>query len=271
MRRLFLSCDRIAPALAVALCLAVLTGMTAIAYAVFRLPAVPASASASSSAAGAGAGSAPTQPVPPRPAPDGSARPQAAATPQALLEHLVRLLPPGRTSEYAGHTGATVEAELRYDVTGLAGRIRVVLGPDLSTRQLADRACSKPPVIHECRILSNGDVAHLWVGRNCIQNAVSSVDQRDGTHVRIEFGSCLVPQDLPRSKKELQVRRRPPPNPVALDVGQLIAADPGWGRRMDAEIVRAGARNFPTLSAITDPDRPLIPIPPHDGTPIRGA
>lgn len=73
---------------------------------------------------------------------------------------------------------------------------------------------------------------------NCLQGTVVDAAWPDGTLVRVDVASCLD--------------QAGPPTLPALTVDQAVrvAADPRWGVTMDAALVAAGAKQFPTLPVL---------------------
>lgn len=200
----------------------------------------------------AGGGVSPSAPVDPA----ATGRRPVAATPGALLALLSELLPPGKMSEPAAHRGREMVVDVRFDRGAGKGRVRVVLGPDLEPEQLVARACTVNQIREECRLLSDGIVVHLRVGRGCLQDHVTDMERPDGTQLRIEVGTCVDGRRPPRKPSGPA-----PPDVLSPEEAQLISVDRRWGWLMDPDLVAAGRRDFPKLGQISDPDRPVVTAP----------
>jgi hypothetical protein len=147
---------------------------------------------------------------------------QLPATSGAMLELLTRLLPAGRTSNYAVATGDDLHVQLYLDSGRGPGMIRVSM------------ATSMPPGF-------GGDVAQVTIDHlagNCIQSTVVGAYRPDGTIVQIDVATCLA-WDGKQNK----------PTRAALTTDQAvkIAVDSRWGMTMDADLVAKGAKRFPRL------------------------
>lgn len=196
------------------------------------------------------ASAAPTVEPSPRP----RDRPMVPATPRGMLALLSRLLPPGRMSEPAGHAGATLVVDVRFDRAAGWGRIRVVLGRDVSDEQRAARSCANTRPGWQCRQLVGGVVVHLRAGRGCWQDRIVEAVRPDGTQVRVEAGSC-APAGVSASPGG--VPPAPPGGLLDADEARRVAADGRWGWFMDPELLETGRSRFRDVAAVGDPDRPL--------------
>ncbi len=149
--------------------------------------------------------------------------PQMKATSAAMLELLTRVLPPGRTSNYGVATGDDLHVQLYLDRGRGPGMIRVSMGK------------GAPPPGY------GADMARLTIEHladNCIQSTVVDAFRSDGTIVQVDIATCLA-WDGKQNK----------PAGAALTAKQAaaIAVDARWGMTMDADLVLAGAKHFPSL------------------------
>jgi hypothetical protein len=156
------------------------------------------------------------------------------ATPAGLLELLLPLLPPGKTSHYAGDANELM-VQTYLDGGAGPGMIRINVA---NTK--GDTARSAPAGVKS----ASSDGSTYRVSRlpdNCIQNTIVFVQHPDGTLVQINLASCLA-WDGKQNK----------PAKLALTVAQAvkIGADPRWGVQIDKSLVTAGAKQFPHLGAI---------------------
>jgi hypothetical protein len=160
--------------------------------------------------------------------------PRAPTTSAAILDELLRLLPPGATSNYAFFGGLGAQASL--DGASGPGMVRVSLykgslNPGACTSAVpADmtRACSTLP--------GGAAVLTTRISDNCIEPLVIDVDHGDGTVVEIDVATCVAWNGHSN-----------PPTQMAITAAQAvqIAANPAWGTaQMDASLVRAAAVRF---------------------------
>ena len=165
------------------------------------------------------------------PQPPGRKAPTSSA---AVLDELLKLLPPGATSNYAYFGGVGAQTYL-HGASGL-GMIRIflykgTLNPDACTGAVPSdmtRTCSKLP--------SGATVVTTKISDNCIEPLGVDVDHGDGTVVQIDVATCLAWNGHSN-----------PPAPMAITAAQAlqIAANPAWGaERMDAALVRDANRRF---------------------------
>jgi hypothetical protein len=170
------------------------------------------------------------------------AGPKAPTSSAAILDELLKLLPPGATSNYAYYDG--LGAQTYLDGASGLGMIRLSLykgslNPDAcATTVPADmtRTCSTLP--------SGANVLTTKISDNCIEPLVIDVDHGDGTVVEIDVATCLVWNGHSN-----------PPTPMAITAAQAlqIAANPAWGTaQMDAALVRDAASRFADLPGNTD-------------------
>jgi hypothetical protein len=163
------------------------------------------------------------------------AGPKAPTSSAAILAELLKLLPPGATSNYS-FSGGGAQADL--DGASGLGMVRVDLykgsvNPDACTSAVPSdmtRTCSMLP--------SGARVLTTRISDNCIEPLMIDVDHGDGTVVEIDVATCLAWNG-----------HRNPPTPMAITAAQAlqIAANPAWGAaKMDAGLVTASARRFGT-------------------------
>jgi hypothetical protein len=170
------------------------------------------------------------------PQPPGSKAPTTGA---AILDELLKLLPPGATSNYAVYGAGGAQAYLNGS-NGL-GMIRIFV----SRGSLNPGACASPvpsDVTRTCSTLPNGAaVVTTKIPGNCIEPLSIVVDHGDGTVVEVNTASCLAWNGHTN-----------PPASMAITAAQAlqIAANPAWGaQQMDAAVVSDGASRFADVSA----------------------
>ncbi|WFF00077.1 hypothetical protein [Micromonospora sp. WMMD964] len=149
------------------------------------------------------------------------------ATPQGALELLTRLLPKGKTGGYAslqssGAGPGMPYVQLHLDRGEGPGMLR------LSVYQ--DRLGDNP---------APGTVELTEVPDNCVQNEMVTVYHHDGLQVDVMISTCLFWEGKGTS---------PAPPALSVDEAIAIAANPTWGTRIPAELVRSGAKNFASLA-----------------------
>ena len=165
------------------------------------------------------------------------AGPKAPTSSAAVLAELLKLLPPGATSDYAFYG---LGAEVHLDGASGLGMIRLSLfngslNPDACTSVVPSdmtRTCSTLP--------GGATVLTTRISDNCIEPLVIDVDHGDGTVVEIDVATCLA----------WNGHRNPPTN-MAITAAQAlqIAANPAWGAsQMDAALVRDAASRFAGLA-----------------------
>jgi hypothetical protein len=159
--------------------------------------------------------------------------PKAPTSSAAILDELLKLLPPGATSNYAFYGDG---AQTYLDGAHGLGMIRIFLfkgglNPGACTSAVPSdmtRTCSTLP--------SGATVLTTRISDNCIEPLVIDVDHGDGTVVEIDVATCLAWNGQAN-----------PPSPMAITAAQAlqIAANPAWGAyQMDAALVTASARRF---------------------------
>jgi hypothetical protein len=164
------------------------------------------------------------------------AGPKAPTTSAAVLAELLKLLPPGATSNYAFIGGG---AQTYLDGPSGVGMIRIFLSrgslnPDACTSAVPSdmtRTCSTLP--------SGATVLTTRISDNCVEPLAIDVDHGNGTVVQINVATCLAWNGSSN-----------PPAPMAITATQAeqIAANPAWGAtQMDAAVVHAAASRFAGL------------------------
>ncbi len=159
--------------------------------------------------------------------------PKAPTDSAAVLDELLKLLPPGATSNYAFYG---LGAQTYLDGASGPGMIRV----SLEKGSLNPAACTSAvpsDMTRTCSTLPSG--ATVLTGRisdNCIQSLGIDVDHGNGTVVQIEVATCLAWNGHSN-----------PPAHMAITAAQAeqIAANPAWGaKQMDAALVRDANSRF---------------------------
>ena len=161
------------------------------------------------------------------------AGPKAPTTSAAVLDELLKLLPPGRTSNYAFDG---LGAQTYLDGASGLGMIRIYLfrgslNPDACTGAVPSdmtRTCGTLP--------SGATVLTTRISDNCIEPLSVDVDHGDGSVVEINVASCLPWNGTSN-----------PPAHEAITAAQAeqIAANPAWGAvQMNAALVREANRRF---------------------------
>jgi hypothetical protein len=148
------------------------------------------------------------------PQPAGLKAPTSSA---AILDELLKLLPPGTTSNYVFDG---LGAETYFDGASGLGMIRL----SLFKGSLSPDACSSAvpsDMTRTCGTLPGGaTVLTTRISDNCIEPLVIDVDHGDGTVVEIDVATCLAWNGHSN-----------PPTQLAITAAQAlqIAANPAWG------------------------------------------
>ena len=161
------------------------------------------------------------------------AGPKATTSSAAILDELLKLLPPGATSNYAYYG---LGAQTYLDGPSGVGMIRIFLvkgslNPDACTGAVPSdmtRTCGTLP--------SGATVLTTRISDNCVEPLAVDVDHGDGTVVQVDVATCLAWNGTSN-----------PPSPMAITAAQAlqIAANPAWGAtQMDAALVRDAASRF---------------------------
>ena len=168
--------------------------------------------------------------------------PKAPTTAAAVLDELLKLLPPGTTSNYALYqdqyqTGAQVYLN---GAAGL-GMIRIFLY-NQSLNMDACHSSDAPDLTQVCGALPGGAPEIITkIPGNCVEALAIDVDHGDGTVVQIDVPTCLAWNGQTN-----------PPTPMAITAAQAeqIAANPAWGATlMNAAVVKDAAHRFTDVSA----------------------
>ncbi|HUN36675.1 MAG TPA: hypothetical protein VMU95_32165 [Trebonia sp.] len=168
------------------------------------------------------------------------AGPKAPTTSAAILGELLKLLPPGATSNYAFYGGG---AQTYLDGPSGVGMIRIFL----FRGSLNPGACTgavPSDMTRTCTTLPTGaTVLTTRISDNCVEPLAIDVDHGNGTVVQINVASCLAWNGTSN-----------PPSPMAITAAQAeqIAANPAWGAlQMDAAVVHAAASRFAGIPGST--------------------
>jgi hypothetical protein len=164
--------------------------------------------------------------------------PKAPTSNAAILDELLRLLPPGATSNYAFYG---LGAQTYLDGASGLGMIRIFLSkgslnPDACTSAVPSdmtRTCSTLP--------SGATVLTTRISDNCVEPLAIDVDHGDGTVVQVDVATCLAWNGTSN-----------PPAHMAITAAQAvqIAANPVWGAgQMDAALVSDAASRFAGISS----------------------
>lgn len=170
--------------------------------------------------------------------------PKASTTPAAVLDELLKLLPPGATSNYAlwnykqtPQQAFDRGAQTYFDGASGVGMIRIHLFKgSLDTSGCASGVVNGVKLT--CRTLAGG--APAVISRNpgnCIESLSVAVDHGNGTVVWIDVSTCLAwnGNSNPSAKEA-----------ITASAALRIAANPVWGSdQMDAALVRDAASQFP--------------------------
>jgi hypothetical protein len=162
--------------------------------------------------------------------------PKAPTTSAAILDELLKLLPPGATSNDAFFG---LGAQTYLDGASGLGMIRILLykgslNPDACTSAVPSdmtRTCNTLP--------SGATVLTTRISDNCIEPLMIDVDHGNGTVAEIDVATCLAWNGHSN-----------PPTHMAITAAQAlqIAANPVWGaEQMDAALVRDAASRFADL------------------------
>lgn len=197
---------------------------------------VPAGGGTSGSAAGTLTSVNPVVHIPQPPGP------KAPTTAAAVLDELLKLLPPGTTSNYAlYHDQYQTGAQVYLDGAAGLGMIRIFL----YNKSLNTAACNSSDgsdITEVCGTLPGGAPEMITkIQGNCIQTLVIDVDHGGGTAVEIDVPTCLAWNGQTN-----------PPSPMAITAAQAerIAANPAWGAtQMNAAVVKDAAHRFTGVPA----------------------
>lgn len=161
-------------------------------------------------------------PPPPPPGPP-PGRQLVAATPEGMLVLLGQLLPPGRTSAFGKAGPRELHVQLYLDRGKGPGMIRV----SVSGRPRPGPRGGAPVV----------SVADL--PGDCLRSTVVRARWPDGPTVQADLATCLATDGE---------RTTPAPPALSEAEARVLVTDARWGPTMDADLVKAGARQFPQVA-----------------------
>ncbi|MDG4808746.1 hypothetical protein O7634_18530 [Micromonospora sp. WMMD1120] len=149
------------------------------------------------------------------------------ATPQGALQLLTRLLPSGKTSGYAslpsgGAGPGTPSVQLYLDRGEGPGMLWLAIHQDRPGQGPAP-----------------GTVELTEVPGNCIRDKTVTVHHGDGLRIELTVSTCLAWDGKATS---------PAPPALSVDEATAIAANPLWGTKLPAELVKIGEKNFASLA-----------------------
>ena len=168
--------------------------------------------------------------------------PKVPTTAAAVLDELLKLLPPGTTSSYALYqdqyqTGAQVYLN---GAAGL-GMIRIFLY-NQSLNMDACHSSDASDLTQVCGALPDGAPEIITkIPGNCVEALAIDVDHGGGTVVQIDVPTCLAWNGQTN-----------PPTPMAITAAQAeqIAENPAWGAtQMNAAVVKDAAHRFTDVPA----------------------
>jgi hypothetical protein len=169
--------------------------------------------------------------------------PKAPTSAGAVLDELLKLLPPGATSNYALYNEGSEDLGAQTYLAGASGvgMIRIHLASGSLNPDACDGALPSDLTM-TCGTLPDGaPVTVAKISDNCIQSASIDVDHGRGTVVQIDLATCLAWNGTSN-----------PPSPMAITIAQAeqIAANPAWGiAEMDAALVQDAATRFSAVPA----------------------
>ena len=174
--------------------------------------------------------------IPPRPGP------KAPTTAAAVLDELLKLLPPGTTSNYALYQDQyQTGAQVYLDGAAGLGMIRIFLY-DKSLNTDACHSSDASDFTQICGTLPGGAPEIVTkIPGNCVESLAIDVDHGGGTVVQIDVPTCLAWNGQTN-----------PPTPMAITAAQAerIAANPAWGAtQMNAAVVKDAAHRFSDVPA----------------------
>jgi hypothetical protein len=168
--------------------------------------------------------------------------PKAATTAAAVLDELLKLLPPGATSNYALYQDQyQTGAQVYLDGAAGPGMIRIFLY-NKSLNMAACHGSDAADFTVVCGALPDGAPEIVTkIPGNCVETLSIDVDHGGGTAVQIDVPTCLAWNGQTN-----------PPTPMAITAAQAerIAANPAWGAtQMNAAVVKDAAHRFSHLPA----------------------
>jgi hypothetical protein len=170
------------------------------------------------------------------------AGPQAPTTAAAVLDELLKLLPPGTTSNYALYQDQyQTGAQVYLDGAAGLGMIRIFLY-NKSLNMGACHSSDASDLTQACGTLPGGAPEIITkIPGNCVEALAVDVDHGGGTAVQIDVPTCLAWNGQTN-----------PPTHMAITAAQAeqIAANPAWGaRQMNAAVVKDAAHRFTNVPA----------------------
>ena len=168
--------------------------------------------------------------------------PKAPTTAAAVLDELLKLLPPGTTSNYALYQDQyQTGAQVYLDGAAGPGMIRIFLY-NKSLNMDACHGSDASDFTHVCGTLPGGAPEIITkIPGNCVEALTIDVDHGGGTAVQIDVPTCLAWNGQTN-----------PPTQMAITAAQAeqIAANPAWGAtQMNAAVVKDAAHRFTDVPA----------------------
>ena len=168
--------------------------------------------------------------------------PKAPTTAAAVLDELLKLLPPGATSNYALYQDQyQTGAQVYLDGAAGLGMIRIFLY-NKSLNMDACHSSDASDFTQVCGTLPGGAPEIITkIPGNCVEALAIDVDHGGGTAVQIDVPTCLAWNGQTN-----------PPTQMAITAAQAkqIAANPAWGAtQMNAAVVKDAARRFTDVPA----------------------
>jgi len=168
--------------------------------------------------------------------------PKAPTTAAAVLDELLKLLPPGTTSNYALYQDQyQTGAQVYLDGAAGPGMIRIFLY-NKSLNMDACHGSDASDFTQVCGTLPGGAPEIITkIPGNCVEALSVDVDHGGGTAVQIDVPTCLAWNGQTN-----------PPTQMAITAAQAeqIAANPAWGAtQMNAAVVRDAAHLFTDVPA----------------------
>jgi hypothetical protein len=168
--------------------------------------------------------------------------PKAPTTAAAVLDELLKLLPPGATSNYALYQDQyQTGAQVYLDGAAGLGMIRIFLY-NKSLNMDACHSSDASDFTQVCGTLPGGAPEIITkIPGNCVEALAIDVDHGGGTAVQIDVPTCLAWNGQTN-----------PPTHMAITAAQAeqIAANPAWGAtQMNAAVVKDAARRFTDVPA----------------------
>jgi len=141
-----------------------------------------------------------------------------------MLHLLTQLLPPGRTSHFAVTPDDDLQVQLYLDDGQGPAMIRVAVAKNAP---FGDRP-------------TRGGTATVMISNDpgdCLAGTTVDAEWPDGTVVEVDVPACLGAAATARPA-------------LTTDQAVRVATDPRWGVTMDAQLVDAGEKRFPSLPVL---------------------